>query len=89
MLFLTSFLCLLGFEAVSRADVLRPKILKLGFCFELSARFGSGLGDLVVVGDSEDLSSGSTYSMWRLVFAESASKGDGLASSGVVGVIGG
>ena len=55
MLFLTSFLCFLGFEAVSRADVLRPKILKFDFRLEYSARVGAGLGDVVVVGDGVDL----------------------------------
>jgi hypothetical protein len=31
---------------------------------------GAGLGDVVVVGDGDDLSSGSSYPMWRLVSAE-------------------
>lgn len=87
-LFLTSFLGSLGFEAVSRADVLRPKMLKFDFCLELGARFGVGLADLVVVDDGVDLSSGSTYSMWRLVSAELASTDDGLTSYRLVGVSG-
>lgn len=82
MLFLTSFLCFLGFEAVSRTDVLQPKISKFDFLLESSARVGAGLGDVVIVGDGVDLSSGSTYSMWRLISAESA-------STGRVGVSGG
>jgi hypothetical protein len=61
-LFLMSFLRFLGFEAVSRAEVLRPKMLKFDFCLELSVRPGPRLGDVVVVGDGEDLSSGSSYS---------------------------
>lgn len=89
MLFLMSFLRFLGFEAVSRADVLRPKMLKFDLCLELGACFGVGLVDLVVAGDGVDLSSGRAYSMWRLVSAESASMDDDFTSYGLVGVSGG
>lgn len=89
MLFLMSFLRFLGFEAVSRADVLRPKMLKFDLCLELGACFGVGLADLVVVGEGVDLSSGSMYSMWRLVSAESASMDDVLTSYRLAGVSGG
>ena len=89
MLFLTSFLCLLGFEVVSRADVLRPKMLKFDFRLESSARVGAGLGDVVVVSDGVDSLSGSTYSRWRLASVKSASTDDGLTRSGTVCVSGG
>lgn len=70
MLFLMSFLRFLGFEAVSRAEALRPKMLKPDLCLEPSVRAGAGLGDVVVSGDGDDLSSGGSYPMWRLVSAE-------------------
>ena len=84
-----SFLRFLGFEAVSRADVLRPKMLKFDLCLEFSARVGAGLGDVMVVGDGVDLSSGSSYSMWRLESVKSASADDGLTLIGPIGVSGG
>ena len=84
-----SFLRFLGFEAVSRADVLRPKMLKFGFCLKPSARVGAGLGDVVAVGDGVDLSSGSSYAMWRLESVKSASTDDGLTLVEPIGVSGG
>jgi hypothetical protein len=52
MLFFTSFLRL-DFEAVVRAEPLRPKKREGAFVQMLCVRVGAGLGDEIVTGDDK------------------------------------